>query len=84
MEENTASIAFSEPSQFSVKIFVMTEVLQAERTSFWIQAIEAEVASFLEALVRRLLTTTETIRRVVRNGYLPRTRHPDLGIGSTP
>ena len=56
----------------------MTEVLQAGAHKLLAQAIEAEVASFLEAYAA--LVDDAGRRRVVRNGYLPE-RAIQTGIG---
>ena len=63
MEENTV-IAFRSPTDFHED--PLTEVLQAGAHKLLAQAIEAEVASFLEAYAA--LVDDAGRRRVVRNG----------------
>ena len=75
MEENTV-IAFRSPADFQED--PLTEVLQAGARKLLAQAIEAEVASFLEAYAA--LVDDAGRRRVVRNGYLPE-RAIQTGIG---
>ena len=75
MEENTV-IAFRSPANFQED--PLTEVLQAGAHKLLAQAIEAEVASFLEAYAA--LVDDAGRRRVVRNGYLPE-RAIQTGIG---
>ena len=75
MEENTV-IAFRRPANFQED--PLTEVLQAGAHKLLAQAIEAEVASFLEAYAA--LVDDAGRRRVVRNGYLPE-RAIQTGIG---
>ena len=75
MEENTV-IAFRSPANFQED--PLTEVLQAGAHKLLTQAIEAEVASFLEAYAA--LVDNAGRRRVVRNGYLPE-RAIQTGIG---
>ena len=75
MEENTV-IAFRSPTDFQED--PLTEVLQAGAHKLLAQAIEAEVASFLEAYAA--LVDDAGRRRVVRNGYLPE-RAIQTGIG---
>ena len=75
MKENTV-IAFRSPANFQED--PLTEVLQAGAHKLLAQAIEAEVASFLEAYAA--LVDDAGRRRVVRNGYLPE-RAIQTGIG---
>ena len=75
MEKNTV-IAFRRPANFQDD--PLTEVLQAGARKLLTQAIEAEVASFLEAHAARVDAAGR--RRVVRNGYLPE-RAIQTGIG---
>ena len=75
MEENTV-IAFRSPADFQED--PLTEVLRAGAHKLLAQAIEAEVASFLEAYAA--LVDDAGRRRVVRNGYLPE-RAIQTGIG---
>ena len=75
MEENTV-IAFRSPADFQED--PLTEVLQAGAHKLLAQAIEAEVASFLEAYAA--LVDDAGRRRVVRNGYRPE-RAIQTGIG---
>ena len=75
MEENTV-IAFRNPADFQED--PLTEVLQAGAHKLLSQAIEAEVASFLEAYAA--FVDAAGRRRVVRNGYLPE-RAIQTGIG---
>ena len=75
MEENTV-IAFRNPADFQED--PLTEVLQAGAHKLLSQAIEAEVASFLEAYAA--FVDDAGRRRVVRNGYLPE-RAIQTGIG---
>ena len=75
MAENTV-IAFRNPADFQEDS--LTQVLQAGAHKLLAQAIEAEVASFLEAYAA--LVDDAGRRRVVRNGYLPE-RAIQTGIG---
>ena len=75
MKENTV-IAFRSPANFQED--PLTEVLQAGAHKLLAQAIDAEVASFLEAYAA--LVDDAGRRRVVRNGYLPE-RAIQTGIG---
>ena len=75
MKENIV-VAFRSPANFQED--PLTEVLQAGAHKLLAQAIEAEVASFLEAYAA--LVDDAGRRRVVRNGYLPE-RAIQTGIG---
>lgn len=75
MEENTV-VAFRNPSNFQDD--PLTEVLRTGARQLLSQAVEAEVASFLEA--HGALVDDAGRRRVVRNGYLPE-RAIQTGIG---
>ena len=59
----------------------LTEVLRAGARTLLAQAIEAEVAAFMEP--HQTLKDPEGHRRVVRNGYLPE-RTIQTGIGEVP
>jgi len=75
MKENTV-VAFRNPSDFQED--PLTEVLQAGARKLLAQAVEAEVALFLDAHAG--LVDDAGHRRVVRNGYLPE-RAIQTGIG---
>ena len=75
MEENTV-VAFRSPSDFQED--PLTDVLRTGARQLLSQAVEAEVATFLEA--HGALVDEAGHRRVVRNGYLPE-RAIQTGIG---
>ena len=75
MEENTV-VAFRNPSNFQDD--PLTEVLRAGAREFLAQAVEAEVAEFLEG--HATLVDDRGRRRIVRNGHLPE-RLIQTGIG---
>ncbi|KKL54977.1 hypothetical protein LCGC14_2260020 [marine sediment metagenome] len=75
MEENTV-VAFRNPSDFQED--PLTDVLRTGARQLLSQAVEAEVASFLEA--HAALVDDAGHRRIVRNGYLPE-RSIQTGIG---
>jgi len=66
MKENTV-VAFQNPSDFQKDPF--TDVLRTGARQLLSQAVEAEVASFLDA--HAALVDGAGHRRVIRNGYLP-------------
>ena len=66
MEENTV-VAFRNPSNFQDD--PLTEVLRAGARELLAQAVEAEVAEFLEG--HATLVDDRGRRRIVRNGHLP-------------
>ena len=75
MEENTV-VAFRNPSNFQDD--PLTEVLRAVARELLAQAVEAEVAEFLEG--HATLVDDRGRRRIVRNGHLPE-RLIQTGIG---
>ena len=75
MEENTV-VAFRNPSNFQDD--PLTEVLRAGARELLAQAVEAEVAEFLEG--HATLVDDRGRRRIVRNGHLPE-RLIQTGIG---
>ena len=75
MEENTV-VAFRNPSDFQDD--PLTEVLRAGARELLAQAVEAEVAEFLEG--HATLVDDRGRRRIVRNGHLPE-RLIQTGIG---
>ena len=75
MEENTV-VAFRNPSNFQDD--PLTEVLRAGARELLAQAVEAEVAEFLEG--HATLVDDRGRRRIVRNGHLPE-RLIQSGIG---
>ena len=75
MEENTV-VAFRNPSNFQDD--PLTEVLRAGARELRAQAVEAEVAEFLEG--HATLVDDRGRRRIVRNGHLPE-RLIQTGIG---
>ena len=75
MKENTV-IAFRNPADFQEG--PLTDVLRTGARQLLAQAVEAEVASFLET--HAALVDDVGRRRVVRNGYLPE-RAIQTGIG---
>ena len=75
MEENTV-VAFRNPSNFQDD--PLTEVLRAGVRELLAQAVEAEVAEFLEG--HATLVDDRGRRRIVRNGHLPE-RLIQTGIG---
>ena len=76
MRENSI-VAFRNPSNFQED--PLTEVLRTGARKLLSQAVEAEVAGFLET--HAALVDDAGHRRVVRNGYLPE-RTIQTGIGS--
>ena len=75
MKENTI-VAFRNPSDFQED--PLTDVLRAGARQLLSQAVEAEVAAFLEANAGLVVDSGH--RRVVRNGHLPE-RVIQTGIG---
>ncbi len=75
MGEDTV-VEFRQPG--SIEEDPLTEVLRAGARHLLVQAVEAEVTSFVEA--HRHLTDDLGRRRVVRHGYLPE-REIQTGIG---
>ena len=75
MQENTV-VAFRNPSDFQED--PLTDVLRTGARQLLSQAVEAEVASYLDAYAG--LVDDAGHRRIVRNGYLPE-RAIQTGIG---
>ena len=76
MEENTI-VAFRSPTDFQED--PLTEVLRVGARKLLAQAVEAEVAVFVEA--HASLVDEDGHRRIVRNGHLPE-REIQTGIGA--
>ena len=76
MEENTI-VAFRSPTDFQED--PLTEVLRVGARKLLAQAVEAEVAVFVEA--HGSLVDEDGHRRIVRNGHLPE-REIQTGIGA--